>query len=82
MIKIFQDILNNDMKELSNIIKENLKYENDKIILSKKVLRNELGIEYAPNLKRDVFNKSNVKRFIKENEIIVETKRIIFKCKK
>lgn len=81
-IKIFQDILNNDMKELSNIIKENLKYENDKIILSKKVLRNELGIEYAPNLKRDVFNKSNVKRFIKENEIIVETKRIIFKCKK
>ncbi len=81
-IQIFQNILTNNMKELTNIIKDNLKYENNKIILSKKALRTELQIEYAPNLKRDVFNKSNVKRFIKENEIIVETKRIIFKCKK
>ena len=81
-IKIFQDILNNNMKGLSNIIKDHLKYEDNKVILSKKALRTELEIEYAPNLKRDVFNKSNVKRFIRENEIIVETKRIIFKCKK
>ena len=81
-IQIFQAILNNDIKDLTSTIKDNLQYIDNKIILSKKALRTELKIKNAPNLKRDVFNKSNVKQFCKENQIIIETKRIILQPKR
>lgn len=69
------------MENLSSIIKDNIKYINNTIILTKQCLRTELGIEHAPNLAREVFNKSNVKQFIKENNITVDTRKIIFKIK-
>lgn len=78
-IQIFNAIVHNQMESLSSTIRDNLKYINNTIILQKQYLRIELGIEYPPNLRREVFNKSNVKQFIKENGIIEETKKIIFK---
>lgn len=80
-IQIFNAILQNKMENLSSIIKDNIKYINNTIILTKQCLRTELGIEHAPNLAREVFNKSNVKQFIKENNITVDTRKIIFKIK-
>ena len=80
-IQIFNAILQNEMENLSGMIKDNLKHINNTLILTKQCLRAELGIEYTPNLTREVFNKSNVKQFIKENDITVETRKIIFKIK-
>lgn len=80
-IQIFNAILQNKMENLSGMIKDNLKHINNTLILSKQCLRAELGIEHAPNLAREVFNKSNVKQFIKENNITVDTRKIIFKIK-
>lgn len=80
-IQIFNAIIYNKTDELSSIIKDNLKHINNTIVLPKQYLRTELGIEHAPNLAREVFNKSNVKQFIKENNITVDTRKIIFKIK-
>ena len=62
-------------------LKDNLKYEDNIIILKKKDLRTELGIEYKENLRREVLNKANVKQFIKENNINPNGQTIIFKSK-
>lgn len=80
-IKIFKSILENNRDEIPTNIKDNLKYEDNIIILKKKDLRTELGIEYKENLRREVLNKANVKQFIKENNINTNGQTIIFKSK-
>ena len=80
-IKIFKSILENNQDEIPTHIKDNLKYEDNIIILKKKDLRTELGIEYKENLRREVLNKANVKQFIKENNINPNGQTIIFKSK-
>lgn len=80
-IQIFKSILENNQDEIPTAIKDNLKYEDNKIILKKKDLRTALEIEYKANLRREVLNKANVKQFIKENDVNVDGQTIIFKCK-
>jgi len=62
-IEILTSIINNEKISISLQIKDNKK------ILKKQILRDRLGINSAPNFKREVLSKTNVQDFLEENNI-------------
>ena len=74
--EILSDIINNNFQ-----YKDIVRIENNNKIIPKQRLRNLLGIESAPNFRRDVLSKKNFKNFLDENSIEDKGQNLIIHTK-
>lgn len=74
--EILSDIINNNFQ-----YKDIVRIENNNKIISKQRLRNLLGIESAPNFRRDVLSKKDFKNFLDENSIEDKGQNLIIHTK-
>lgn len=74
--EILSDIINNNFQ-----YKDIVRIENNNKIIPKQRLRNLLGIESAPNFRRDVLSKKDFKNFLDENSIEDKGQNLIIHTK-
>lgn len=74
--EILSDIINNNFQ-----YKDIVRIENGNKIISKQKLRNLLGIESAPNFRRDILSKKDFKNFLDDNNIEDKGQNLIIHTK-
>ncbi len=75
--EILEDIINDNFQ-----YKDIIRIDNNKKILSKKQLSKLIGIDKAPNFRRDILSKQDFKNFLNENDIENKGQNLIIPIKR